>query len=145
VVPGLDGQKMSKSYGNYIAVFAPQKELKKRIMAVTTDATPLEDPKNPATCNVFALYKLFASADQQAQLAEKYRGGNYGYGHAKLELLALAEAHFAPQRERYEQLMARPGDLEDILAQGAQRARTVAHPVIERVREAVGLPRRPIG
>lgn len=145
VVPGLDGQKMSKSYGNYIAVFAPPKELKKRIMAVTTDATPLEDPKNPETCNVFALYKLFASADQVAQLAEKYRGGNYGYGHAKLELLALAEAHFAPQREKYEQLMARPGDLEDILAQGAQRARSVAHPVIERVREAVGLPRRPIG
>lgn len=145
VVPGLDGQKMSKSYGNYIAVFAPAKELKKRIMAITTDAKALEEPKNPDTCHVFALYKLFANAEQVAELAAKYRAGGYGYGHAKLDLLALAEAHFAPQRDRYEELMARPGELEDLLVEGARRARGVAHPVIERVRQAVGLPRRPAG
>lgn len=143
IVPGVDGQKMSKSYDNYIAVFASAKELKKGVMAIKTDSKGLEDPKDPDTCNVFALYKLFATKDQQAELAAKYRAGNFGYGHAKLELLALAEAHFGPQRERYEGLMARPDDLRDLLALGAQKARAVARPVIERVRDATGLPARP--
>jgi len=142
IVPGLDGQKMSKSYGNYIPVFAPAKELKKRIMAIQTDSKGLEDPKDPDTCNVFALYKLFASKSQQEELAGKYRAGNFGYGHAKLELLALAEAHFGPRRERYEALMARPDDLLDILQDGAKRARAIAEPVLDRVRDATGLPAR---
>ena len=143
VVPGLDGQKMSKSYGNSIAVFAPAKELKQRVMAIVTDSTPLELPKNPDTCNVFALYKLFATADQLGQLRANYAGGNYGYGHAKLALLALAEVHFAPLRERYQQLIAKPDDLEDVLRDGAQRARALAAPVVDRVRTAVGLPCHP--
>jgi tryptophanyl-tRNA synthetase len=144
IVPGVDGQKMSKSYDNYIAVFAPPKELKQRIMAIKTDSKGLQEPKDPETCHVFALYKLFASAAQLAELEAKYRGGNFGYGHAKLELLALAEAHFGPQRARYEELMARPGDLEDILADGARRALAIASPVLARVRDAVGLPLRPL-
>jgi len=144
VVPGLDGQKMSKSYDNYIPVFAPQKLLKQRIMAIKTDSTPLEEPKDPTTCNVFALHGLFATPQQQAALAEKYRGGNFGYGHAKLDLFALAEAHFAPQRARYEALMADPAALEAILADGAKRARSIARPVLDRLRSAVGLPQRPL-
>jgi tryptophanyl-tRNA synthetase len=145
IVPGLDGQKMSKSYGNYIAVFAPAKELKQRIMAIKTDSKPLEAPKDPDGDNVFALYKLFATPAQQHELAEKYRAGNFGYGHAKLALLELAEAHFAPQRQRYEELMADPAELERILHKGALRARHVAEGVIARVREATGLPRKPAG
>jgi len=140
VVPGLDGQKMSKSYGNYIAVFAGPKAMKKQVMAIVTGSTPLEAPKDPDTCTVFALFRLFATAEQQAELAEKYRAGNFGYGHAKLELLQLAEAHFAPQRERYDELMARPSDLEAILQDGARRAHAIAAPVIERLRAATGLP-----
>ena len=143
IVPGVDGQKMSKSYDNYIAVFASAKELKKGVMAIKTDSKGLEEPKDPETCNVFALYKLFADKAAQDALAEKYRAGNFGYGHAKLELLAAAEAHFGPKRARYEELMARPDDLRDILATGAQKARAVARPVIERVRDATGLPARP--
>lgn len=142
VVPGIDGQKMSKSYDNYIAVFASPKELKKQVMAIVTDSTPLEDPKDPETCNVFAMYKLFGTQEQQADLAAKYRGGGFGFGHAKLALLGLAEAHFAPQRERYEQLMRDPAQLQDILHDGAQRARAIAGPVLERVRTACGLPPR---
>ncbi|MBM4343587.1 MAG: tryptophan--tRNA ligase [Deltaproteobacteria bacterium] len=143
LVPGLDGQKMSKSYGNHIAVFADPKTLKSRIMAIQTDSTPLAEPKNPDTCHVVALYKLFATADELAQLRAHYIGGNYGYGHAKLALLAQAEAHFAPMRERYQAHLARPDDLEDLLRDGARRARTIAAPVLHRVRSAVGLPGQP--
>ncbi len=143
VVPGLDGQKMSKSYGNYIAVFASPKELKQRVMAIQTDSTPLEEPKNPDTCNVFALYKLLATADQVQDLRAKYLGGNFGYGHAKLALLAVAEAHFAPMRQRYAELMAKPNDLDAILADGAVRARAIAKPVVARLRQAIGLPAHP--
>lgn len=139
VVPGLDGQKMSKSYGNTIPMFAGSKELKQRVMAIKTDSTPLEEPKDPTTCNVFALYSLFATPEERDALAEKYRGGNFGYGHAKLALLELAERHFGPARVRYDELMARPDDLEDILADGAARARLVARGVLERVRAACGL------
>ncbi len=144
VVPGLDGRKMSKSYGNAISVFASTKQLRKRIMAIKTDSTPLEDPKDPDTCLVFQLHGLFAPADEQAALADQYRGGNFGYGHAKLALVAQAEAHFAPRRERFNALMADTDTLEDILRDGAKRARATAEPVIERVRSAVGLPTRPI-
>lgn len=144
IVPGLDGQKMSKSYDNYIAVFANAKDMKKQIMAIKTDSKGLEEPKNPDTCTVYALHGLFATADQQAELAAKYRGGNFGYGHAKLALLELAEAHFAPQRDRYNQLMADTNMLDDILADGARKARLVAEPVIQRLREATGLQRRPV-
>lgn len=144
VVPGLDGRKMSKSYGNHIPLFVGKKQLRKRIMAIKTDSTPLEDPKEPETCNVFQMYKLFSTAEEQAELAAKYRGGNFGYGHAKLELFAKANDHFAPRRERFNELMADKDTLEDILRDGAKRARATAEPVMERVRSAVGLPARPI-
>ncbi len=143
IVPGLDGQKMSKSYDNYISIFATPKELKKAVMAIVTDAKTLEDPEDPDTCNVFALYKLFTTKDQQAELAAKYRAGNFGYGHAKLALLEVAEAHFGPRRVRYQELMANPAELEAILTDGARRARNLARPVLARVREAVGLPAHP--
>jgi len=144
VVPGLDGHKMSKSYGNDIAVFAPAKELKQRVMAIKTDSTPLEAAKDPDTCSVFALYRLFSTAAEQDDLRARYLAGGFGYGHAKLALVAKAEAHFAPVRDRYAALIARPDDLEDLLRDGARRARAIAAPVVARLRDAVGLPPFPL-
>lgn len=138
-VPGIDGQKMSKSYGNTIPIFARGKALKKLVMSIQTDSTPLEDPKDPDTCNVFALYKLFATAEQQAQMRDKYAAGNYGYGHAKLELLALIKDHFAEAGERYDQFQRQPELVEDMLQTGARRAREVARGVLDRARSACGL------
>jgi len=143
VVPGIDGQKMSKSYGNTIPMFADSKELKQRIMAIKTDSKPLDAPKDPDSDPVFALYKLFATPQQQHDLAEKYRAGGFGYGHAKLALLELAEDHFAPRRQRYEELLADPAELERLLAHGARRARHVAEGVLTRLRAATGLPHKP--
>lgn len=142
LVPGIDGQKMSKSYDNVVPIFGSPGAIKKRIMAVVTDSTPMEAPKDPTTCNVVALYKLFATEAEVAEMSERYRAGGYGYGHAKLALLEKARQHFEPMQARYDALMARPDDLEDVLQRGAQRAREVALPVIDRVRAATGLPRR---
>ena len=144
VVPGLDGQKMSKSYGNAIPMFMSKKKLRKRIMQIVTDSTPLEEPKDPDTCNVFALYKLFTDEAQQAELAAKYRAGGFGYGHAKLALFDVAEAYFGPRRERFNALMADTAALDAILLDGATRARAVARGVIGRVRAATGLPASPV-
>jgi tryptophanyl-tRNA synthetase len=142
-VPGLDGRKMSKSYDNHIPVFASRKDLKARIMRVVTDCTPLEEPKDPDRCNVFALHSLFATTEQREALAARYRAGGFGYGHAKLELLARADEFFGPRRARCQELLARPEALEAILADGARRARGIAAPVLERVRGLVGLPPTP--
>lgn len=101
IIPGTDGRKMSKSYDNFIPIFAPEKELKKKIMSIVTDDTPLELPKNPDTCNVFALIKLFASNEKQNEVRQKYLAGNYGYGHAKLELLEIILEYFREPREKY--------------------------------------------
>lgn len=101
IIPGTDGRKMSKSYDNFIPIFAPEKELKKKIMSIVTDDTPLELPKNPDTCNVFALIKLFASDEKQNEVRQKYLAGNYGYGHAKLELLEIILEYFREPREKY--------------------------------------------
>jgi len=145
VVPGLDGRKMSKSYNNYIPMFAPRHDKRKkdglweRITQIVTDSTPLEEPKDPDTCNVFALYKLFATDDEQAALAEKYRAGNYGYGHAKIELWEKAREHFDPMQDRYESLMADKATLDDILRDGASRAGEVVSGTMARVRAAAGL------
>ena len=139
VVPGLDGQKMSKSYGNTLELFGSPKELKKNIMRIVTDSTPLEDPKDPDTCNVFALYKLFATEEQQQALAEQYRAGGMGYGSAKKELLALVEEHLAPYREKRKELEAHPDLVEDVLREGAVRARKLAADTLTRARAAVGL------
>ena len=139
VVPGLDGQKMSKSYGNTLELFGDPKATKKRIMSIVTDSTPLEAPKNPDTCNVFALYKLFATPEQTADLAARYRAGGLGYGTAKKELAALFEAHFAPLRARREELAAHPDQVEAILRDGAARARKTARETLSAARRAVGL------
>lgn len=140
-VPGTDGRKMSKSYGNTIGPFDEGKVLKKKIGSIVTDSTPLEDPKNPDDDNVFALIKLFATADEQAEIAASYRAGGYGYGHAKKELTRLMDAYFGEARERRRALAQRPDDVRDVLADGARKARTRTQPLMARVRDACGLVR----
>ena len=139
VVPGTDGQKMSKSYHNTVDIFAPAAKARKSIMSIVTDSTPLEAPKNPDTCNVFALYKLFASADEQEALAARYRAGGMGYGEAKKALAEKFEAHFAPMRAKRDELAANPDRVEAVLRDGATRARAVARGLIDQARRAVGL------
>lgn len=142
-VPGLDGQKMSKSYNNTIPLFDTPKKLKKLINKIKTDSTPLEDPKNPDTCPVFDLYKLFATPEQQVDLAGKYRAGGMGYGEAKSTLHDAAMEYFGPAFERRAELESRPDDVEDILAAGAAKARAKAQEVVERCRTACGLRGKP--
>ena len=139
VVPGVDGQKMSKSYDNTIEIFAQGKPLKKRVMSIKTDSKELEDSKDPDSCNVFALYKLLATEDEQADLAERYRAGGLGYGHAKLELLEKINGHFGPMRERRAELAADMDYVEDVLRKGAEKARAVARETLDKARAAVGL------
>ena len=139
VVPGIDGQKMSKSYHNTIEIFGSGKPLKKRIMKILTDSKELEDAKDPDMCNVFALYKLFADEAAQVELAERYRAGGMGYGHAKTELFETMERYFEPMRERRMRLEKDPDFVEDVLRTGAKRASAVAEDVLGRAREAVGL------
>jgi tryptophanyl-tRNA synthetase len=137
-IPGTDGRKMSKSYGNYIDIFLPEKQLKKQVMSIVTDSTPLEEPKDPDTCNVFAIYKLLASDNQIAEMRQLYQGGNYGYGHAKKALLALILESFSLERHRFDALMANTAEIEKALTHGADKARPVARATIERVREKLG-------
>ena len=137
-VPGLDGRKMSKSYGNTIGLFDEGKALKKKVMSIVTDSQPLEAPKDPEADNVFALIKLFASDEQREDVAQRYRTGGYGYGHAKAELLDLIDAHFAEARERRRELAERPDRVREVLAAGAERARARAGETLARVRDAVG-------
>ena len=139
VVPGLDGQKMSKSYGNTIEIFGDLKATRKRIMSIVTDSKPLEAPKDPDTCNVFQLFKLFATPAQQADLAARYRAGGLGYGTAKKELADLFEAYFAPMRAKRDELAANPKYVEDVLQAGAAKARALARATLQQARRAVGL------
>ena len=139
IVPGVDGEKMSKSYGNTIDMFGSRKKIRKTIMKVVTDSTPLEDPKDPDTCNVFALYKLFASEEEQAELAARYRAGGMGYGDAKKALHEKFEEHFLPLQEKRDALEQDPDTVEDILRAGAARAREAVQPVLDHARRAVGL------
>lgn len=139
VIPGLDGQKMSKSYDNTIEIFGEGKPVRQKFMKIVTDSTPLEEPKNPDTCNVFALYKLMATDEEQAELRQRYLAGNMGYGHAKQALYEKYSEYFAPMRERRKQLIEKPQLVEDVLQDGAARARKVAQQTIQRVRQAVGL------
>jgi len=138
-VPGVDGQKMSKSYGNTIEIFAEGKPLKKSVMGIVTDSTPVEAPKNPENCTVFTLYKLFATADEQQELATRYRAGGMGYGEAKTMLLGKIDGCFAPFREKRKQLASNPADVEEILREGAKKARTEARATMELVRAATGI------
>jgi tryptophanyl-tRNA synthetase len=137
-VPGIDGQKMSKSYGNTIEIFAEGKALKKVVMSIVTDSTPVEAPKDPDKDNVFALYSLFATEEERSALAVRYRAGGMGYGEAKQLLLAKIDEHFAPARERRKQLAADPGAAENVLRQGAAKARAEAKATMKLVREAAG-------
>ena len=139
VVPGLDGRKMSKSYGNTIPLFVPEKELRKLCMRVVTNSQPVEDPKDPGTSQIFQLYTLFASAEEQAALAARYRAGGLGWGAAKEELFCAANRELAPLRERYEALIAEPGKLDEVLREGAEKARVIAAATLGRVREACGI------
>jgi len=139
VVPGIDGQKMSKSYGNTVEIFGGEKDTRKRMMRIVTDSTPLEDPKDPEQCNVFALYRLFATAEQTAEMAARYRAGGLGYGAAKKECHEILKETFAPFRERRAELVADPDYVEDVLRNGAARARAIAAKTLASAREAVGL------
>ena len=137
-VPGIDGQKMSKSYDNIIDIFLPEKQLRKKIMSIVTDSTPLEEPKNPDTCNVFAIYSLLAEEIQIQQLREKYLGGNYGYGHAKQELFELLLEKFKNERELFQKYMENTQLLEDELRMGEEKARAIGSVVLNKVREKIG-------
>lgn len=138
VIPGTDGQKMSKSYNNYIDIFLSPKELKKSINSIVTDSTPLEEPKDPDTCNVFKLYKLVATTEQTESLRQKYIGGNFGYGHAKKELLDLILEKYAEERKLYAYYLSNPDELEAKLQAGEAKAREIAKKVLSSMRTKLG-------
>ncbi|MEW6290533.1 MAG: tryptophan--tRNA ligase [Thermodesulfobacteriota bacterium] len=138
-VPGLDGQKMSKSYGNTIGIFLDAKALKKRVMAIVTDAAPVEAPKDPDKCNLYNIFKLFAPADRLQEVHDLYVNGGAAYGYLKLELVDLLWEYFRPAREKRERLSADSGYLREILARGAGKAREKATGTLELVRDKVGL------
>jgi tryptophanyl-tRNA synthetase len=143
-VVGTDGQKMSKSYGNTIEIFAEGKPLQKTVMGIKTDSTPLGSPLNPDTDNVFALYSLLATEPEKAALAEKYRQGKVGYGDAKKALYSKVEDYFAPARAKRRDLAGHLDYVEEVLRDGARRARTEAQETMTLVREAVGMKSRPV-
>lgn len=139
VVPGIDGQKMSKSYGNTLEIFAEEKALKKKIMSIVTDSTPVEEPKDPAKCNVFALISLFLSEAEKRDLAERYRAGGLGYGQVKKDLFARMWEYFAPFRAKRQALAQDLGAVHAIMRKGAEKTRAVAAATMEDVRRKVGL------
>ncbi|MDV6167690.1 tryptophan--tRNA ligase [Flavobacterium sp. DG1-102-2] len=138
IIPGTDGEKMSKSRNNFINIFQEDKPLRKQVMSIETDSTPLEDPKNPDTCNVFALYKLLATAEQIEAMRANYLGGNYGYGHAKQALFELIVEKFAPVREKYTYYINNLNEVDALLKAGAEKAGAVANEVLGRVRIKLG-------
>ncbi len=137
-VPGTDGQKMSKSYGNTIDIFLTDKELKKQVLGIVTDSTPLETPKNPDTDNVFAIYNLLATEEEKNTMRNKYLGGNYGYGHAKQELYELIVKRFFKEREAFNFYISNLPELNKKLEQGEAKARIIAREVLQRVRKKLG-------
>jgi tryptophanyl-tRNA synthetase len=139
VVPGLDGRKMSKSYGNTIPLFAPEKELRKLIMRIVTNSQGVEEPKDPQTSQIYLLYRLFASPEEQEALAARYRAGGMGWGEAKEELFRVVNRELAPLRERFKGIIEDPGKLDRILAQGAEKARIIAARTVGRFRKAAGI------
>lgn len=141
VVPGTDGRKMSKSYNNTIPMFEEGKPLKKILMSIETDSKALEDPKDPENDNVFSLIKLFADKEKQNEIAEKYRAGGYGYGHAKLELLDLLTEYFAEAREKRKELEQDLDYVKDVLTEGGKKARERAESVMVPIREVTGIVR----
>lgn len=141
IVPGLDGRKMSKSYDNTIQIFDEGKSLKKKVMSIQTDSAALEDPKDPESCNVFALIKLFADEEKKNEIAEKYRAGGYGYGHAKKELLGMINEYFGEARERRKELEKNMDYVKDVLREGGRKARERAEEVMGPIREITGIER----
>lgn len=137
-IPGTDGLKMSKSRENIINIFLAEKALKKQIMGIVTDSTPLEAPKNPDECNAFAIYAILANEEEVAQMRQNYLRGGFGYGHAKMAIYELILKKFAKERTRFQELMNNPKELDEALALGAQKARKVAQPVLQRVRKSMG-------
>ncbi|MFY0608389.1 MAG: tryptophan--tRNA ligase [Cyclobacteriaceae bacterium] len=137
-IPGTDGQKMSKSYGNIIDIFQTDKKLRKSVMSIITDSTPMEEPKNPDTCNVFGMYKTVANDSQIAELRKKYEAGNYGYGHAKQELFETIIDRFKDVREKYDQLINDQETLESELRKGEEKASVIAREVLQRVKDKLG-------
>ena len=138
-VPGTDGQKMSKSYGNVIEIFAEGSALKKSVMGIVTDSTPVEAPKDPDSNTVFQLYSLFASKEEKAEMRNRFLAGGYGYGEAKKALLEKVDSYFAPARERRQELAKNRDDIEEVLRKGAERARAEAVKTLKRAREACGI------
>jgi len=138
-VPGLDGQKMSKSYGNTIDIFAEEKEMRKRVMSIVTDSAPVEAPKDPEASTIFQLFSLVGSAVEIARMEENFRKGGIGYGEFKKQLFVRLWEFFAPMRKRREAILAQPGYIEEVLAAGAKRANAIADQVMARVRRAVGI------
>ena len=138
IIPGTDGQKMSKSRNNFINIFVDDKALRKQIMGIQTDSTPLEDPKNPDTCNCFALYRLLATPEAVATMKQNYLAGGYGYGHAKQALFELIVEKFATEREKYNYYINNLEELDKLLLEGAAKAGAEANGVLKRVREKLG-------
>ncbi|UCF14144.1 MAG: tryptophan--tRNA ligase [Phycisphaerales bacterium] len=141
IVPGVDGRKMSKSYGNTIGIFEEENSIKKKIMRIVTDSTPVEEPKDPEKCNVFALLQLVASPEEISEWDNKYRSGGMGYGQAKKRLAELVIDHFKPFRQKRAELEGNVEYVKKVLADGAERARAVAGQTLEKARQAVGLRR----
>ena len=138
IVPGTDGQKMSKSYNNFIDIFLPDKKLRKQIMGIKTDSTSMEDKKDAEVCNIYKIYKLLSTEEQATALFEKYAAGNYGYGHAKQELFELICETYSLEREKFNQLMENKAIIDEELEKGAVKARVIAKEVLARVRENIG-------
>ena len=136
-IPGTDGQKMSKTYGNIIDIFLPDKKLRKNIMQIQTDSTPLEEPKNPDTCNVFSLYKILAPATETEEMRANYLGGNYGYGQAKQSLYDVIIDKYSKERVEYARLMENLGDLEKLLESGEKKAEEVSSAVLAKVKDKI--------
>lgn len=139
VVPGIDGQKMSKSYGNNIDIFGNEKEMRKRVMSIVTDSTPMEAPKDASRSTIFQLYSLVASKSEIAGMRERFQKGGTGYGDFKKELFEKLWEYFTPMRKRREEILADKSYIDNVLARGAERANEVADQVMKRVRQAVGL------
>ena len=141
VVPGIDGQKMSKSYNNVLEIFGAESELKKKVMSIVTDSTPVDKPKDPDKSIIYALYKLFATPEQEKNIRQKFQAGGFGYGDAKKELLGLLLDYFAPYRQKRAELAKNMDQVEQILAAGTEKARAVISKTMNTVRKAVGTGR----
>jgi tryptophanyl-tRNA synthetase len=139
-VPGIDGRKMSKSYGNTIELFAPEKKVRSQIMAIVTDSKSVDEPKDPTTCNVFGIFRLLLNADERREWEGRYRAGGMGYGDVKKALFERFLDSFGPMRRRREELARHPDQVESALREGARRMREVGLAVVDEVRDKVGLP-----